>query len=49
MIFQKYLASQSCAYQGVRKVSFLNNCAYVINGWSHTQHLAITDTWEMER
>ena len=26
-----------CAHQGVRKVSFLENSAYALNGWSHIE------------
>ena len=28
------MRTRSCAYQGVRNVSFLENFAYVLNGWS---------------
>ena len=32
------MRTHTCAYQGVRKVSFLENNTYTVNGWSHHQH-----------
>ena len=32
------IRTRTCAYQRVRNVSFSENCAYVLNEWSHTYH-----------
>ena len=33
---------RTCAYQGVRIVSFSENFAYVLNGWSLVVHKIVT-------
>ena len=33
---------RTCAYQGVRIVSFTENFAYVLNGWSLVVHKIVT-------
>ena len=33
------IRTPTCAYQGVRNVSFSKNFAYVLNGWPHTSYL----------
>ena len=55
LTFFPLISTRTCAYQGVRNVSFSENFAYVLNEWSLTDFviqalpwvIAICDLWEI--
>ena len=44
-IWLESLSIIACAYQVVRSVSFSENFAYVLNGWSHTSLIKEQEIW----
>ena len=44
-ISNSLISTRTCAYQGVRNVSFSEDFAYVLNGWIQTKQLPEIGGW----